>query len=132
MDFPRIAKTWSAFTPKITLDYRPVPGTMVYATWSQGYQPGIFNASDLAEPGPVNPEKLNSFEIGSKSTLLDGRAQLDLAGFLYDFRDLQVEASPNANTPLAIIENAASARYEGIEGNFDVTRRGDSLEHPTN
>jgi len=120
IEFPHLSKKWSAFTPKVTLDYQVLPSTMVYATWAKGYQEGIFNGASPASPGPVNPEKLTSYEVGSKLTRWDNRAWLNLAAFHYDFKDLQVQATPNANTVVAIIENAARAKYEGVEGTANV------------
>ena len=125
IEFPHLSKDWSAFTPKVTLDYKVLPRTMVYATWAKGYQEGIFNGASPASPGPVNPEKLTSYELGSKSTGWDNRAWLNLAAFHYDFKDLQVQATPNANTVVAIIENAARATYEGVEGSANVQLTGD-------
>ena len=114
------SKTWYALTPKITLDYKFTRNAMVYATWAKGYQAGVYNGTSTTNFGPVNPERLNSYEIGTKLTLLDGRVHLDSGAFYYDFSNLQVQANPNPDQPFAVIENAASATYKGVEANVEV------------
>jgi iron complex outermembrane receptor protein len=85
------------FVPRVILQYRPIPNTQLYASYSQGVNPGTFNASfingytpsqvayiDAHDPGvgfEVKPEQLDNYEIGAKGDFLDHRLQLD--GALY-------------------------------------------------
>ncbi|MDE0006467.1 MAG: TonB-dependent receptor [Rhodospirillaceae bacterium] len=57
-------------------------------------------------------EKAESFEIGAKMTLLDGRANLNVAAFTMQFDDLQTSSYDGTRF---IINNASSAEVEGFE-----------------
>ncbi len=89
---------WSA---KVQLDWRPVDGTLVYASWNRGIKAGGMNAP-LDVSGLLNPdaslqtermtfddEVLYAYEIGVKTSLFNNRARLNLAGFYYDYNNYQ-------------------------------------------
>ena len=57
-------------------------------------------------------EKAESFEVGAKMTLLDGRANLNVAAFTMQFDDLQTSSYDGTRF---IINNASSAKVEGFE-----------------
>src|SRR3546814_11089730 len=68
----------------------------------------LFRSSSLQ---PVKPEKNNAYEIGYKYE--ERKWALDLASFLYDYKDLQVSSFQGAQEQ---ITNAATARVYGVEG----------------
>jgi len=105
---------WSAFTPKVTLDYK-VSDTLLYFTYSKGYKPGTYNVASPATPGPVKPEFLTSFEIGSKSEFFDHRTRLNLSAYHYDFTDIQVQVNAQGVGSLAVLQNGAKATAYGGE-----------------
>ncbi|NIB40561.1 TonB-dependent receptor [Pseudomaricurvus alkylphenolicus] len=77
---------------KITLDYAPNDDLLFYGTVSTGFKSGGFNGAGAlvhTQVLPYEKEELMSFELGMKSTLLDGRMQLNAALFLYDYEDKQ-------------------------------------------
>lgn len=95
------------FLPRVTLEYKPMPGAMVYATYSQGVNPGVYNGqystfpaaslAKLATVGASNtqlgaPEKLYNYEIGAKGRFFDGRLTLQLAAY-YDKWKNQIQAN---------------------------------------
>lgn len=105
---------YNEFTPKATIDYH-LGDTMIYASFSKGFKSGVYNlngASDLAI-GPVNPEKLNAYEVGSKSELFDRHVRFNTALFYYDYRDLQVQTIDAAG--ISSLQNAARARSYGLD-----------------
>ncbi|MDX3901137.1 MAG: TonB-dependent receptor [Sphingobium sp.] len=103
-------KGWSAVTPKIVVQYKPIDNLMVYASASNGFKSGAFT---IGVPGPaVNPEKLWSYEVGLKASALDGALQANLAAFYYDYTDLVVFKVVGVTT---ITQNAAKARNKGFE-----------------
>ena len=80
---------WSG---KIGLDYAISDDLLLYTTLSQGFKSGGFNGANSNTTRQLNsykPEQLTSFEVGAKSTLLEGRMQLNAAAFLYDYKDKQ-------------------------------------------
>lgn len=83
---------WSAFTPKVGLQWNPVEDTHVYAYWTKGYRSGGFNlrqTNPLAPPGPYDQEVENTYEAGWKQYFLDRRAQFAVAAFRNVFKGLQ-------------------------------------------
>ncbi|WP_176598173.1 MULTISPECIES: TonB-dependent receptor [Sphingobium] len=109
------SKTFKSFTPKIGIDFDLAPQTLVYASFSKGFKAGTFN---LGSGGPaLDPEKVDAYEAGIKSTLLDGRLRANLSAFYYDYSDLQVG---KVQGQLVVLENAAAAEIYGVEGEFTL------------
>ena len=115
------SETWSEFTPKIGLDYRPTDDLMVYGSWSRGYRSGGFNGRGLTPFSatlPYEPETVDSFELGLKSTWWDGRVSLNLAAFHTKYKDIQQSttvSTPGGTGNETIVTNAASAKIKGLE-----------------
>ncbi len=67
---------------------------MVYARVATGYRPGGPNAQPIAPPPGVPQEygadKTVNFELGVRSTQLDGRLSIDVAAFHVDWKDIQL------------------------------------------
>lgn len=103
-------KRFNSFTPKIALDYQLTPSVLLYASWSKGFKSGTYSLGSFIPP--VNPEKVSAVEGGMKATLFDRRLRLNLAGFYYDYTDLQVGKVVGQIT---VLENAATARIYGLE-----------------
>lgn len=88
-------KEWSA---RLQLDWMANDDLLVYGGWNRGVRAGGFNAPIFPLSPPLDyddatmsydPEQLDAFEIGFKSTLAGGRAQLNGAVYYYDYRDYQ-------------------------------------------
>lgn len=83
---------FSKFTPKVGLDYRPNSETMVYTSWTVGYRSGGFSpraATPAAASTPFQPETVDSYEIGTKFDLVNHTVQLNLAGYISDYKNMQ-------------------------------------------
>jgi iron complex outermembrane receptor protein len=104
------AATWNGFTPKVTVEYKPVRNIFLFATYSKGFKSGGFNLGGVQ--APFRPEKLTDYEVGLKADWLDGRLRTNLGAFKYDYADLQVS---KVNGAVVTIENAATARIKGVE-----------------
>ncbi len=77
---------------KIGLDYRMSEDVLIYGTISNGFKSGGFNGANsntTQQLFPYKEEVLTSYEAGIKSTLLEGRMQLNAAAFYYDYKDKQ-------------------------------------------
>ncbi|MFX8316476.1 TonB-dependent receptor, partial [Acinetobacter baumannii] len=48
LDAQNLRSHYSGFKSKATLTWKPQPGTMLYATFSQGFRPGAFNRGSSA------------------------------------------------------------------------------------
>lgn len=113
----RTSKSWSEFTPKVSLDWRANDGALLYASVARGFKGGGWQG----KPGtadaalfPYDPEIAWTYELGAKTDWADGRVRANLAIFHTEFDDLQVEQLDDAGLSL-IIDNAASARIDGLE-----------------
>jgi iron complex outermembrane receptor protein len=106
------------FTPRVVLRYKPDDTSSVYASFTQGYKAGILNVGGQSQQ-PVEPEKINAYELGYK---FDNRTfSVDLAGYYYDYKNLQVSSFQSG---AAQIRNAASSEIYGLEaqGRYRVNR----------
>lgn len=87
-----------------------------YASFNTGFKSGGFNIYSPTSPGYL-PEKLKSYEVGAKSELLDRHVRLNIAGFYYDYTNIQV----NQQTIMGqIIANGAKAQLYGADLDFEA------------
>ncbi len=106
-------QSWSRFNWKLGVDYDLSDNAMLYATVSTGYRAGGFNTSSAVA---YNPEDITAYEVGLKSDLLDRKLRFNLAGFYYDYQDLQVTSPRELNGRIqAFTQNAAEAKIWGFE-----------------
>jgi iron complex outermembrane receptor protein len=113
----RTSKSWSEFTPKASLDWRASDNALLYASAARGFKGGGWQG----KPGtaaaallPYDPEIAWTYEIGAKTDWAEGRIRANIAIFHTVFDDLQVEQLDDSGLSL-IIDNAASARIDGVE-----------------
>ncbi|GHF13311.1 TonB-dependent receptor [Kordiimonas sediminis] len=111
--------TWSSWSPKVGFDYQINDDLMAYVSASRGFKSGGFDgrSNSADEAIPFDPETMWSYETGLKSTLLDGRMTLNIAGFMNKYKDLQLSsfvANPDGSFR-ALFTNAGRATTKGIE-----------------
>ncbi|MGN6496007.1 MAG: TonB-dependent receptor [Tsuneonella sp.] len=84
---------FDAITGRAVLDFQITPSNLVYASYSRGYKSGGINpplSPVFAVPEAFGPEHIDAFEIGTKNTFLNGALQLNLTGFYYKYKGLQL------------------------------------------
>ncbi|MEO0412450.1 MAG: TonB-dependent receptor [Pseudomonadota bacterium] len=89
---------------------------MAYASYSEGFKAGGFDEQNgRLDPASFSfePEQATSYEIGLKSTLLDGAMRFNISAFFTDFSNLQQQTFDGVINFL--VTNAASARSKGVE-----------------
>ncbi len=110
-------KTWTGWTPKLSLQAQWTSNLLQYLSYSRGFKSGGFDNRatrlDLAEL-PFNPETVSSYETGLKASLFDARLRSNLAVFYNDYRDLQVSFYDPAYVG-SRRGNAGKAHTEGLE-----------------
>ncbi len=109
--------SWGSLTPRIVLSYHPNRRVLAYASFSQGFKSGTFNANGLSAVA-VDPETVDAFEIGLKLTPQPGMT-FNISAFNYNIDDLQVQAL-NPATNLILVANAASVRARGVDFEFSA------------
>ena len=121
--FPFVASVdpkFHATTPKIGLNWQITPDHFAYASYSRGFKSGGNNFGAVSLLGiTYQPEKLTSYEAGIKTQWLDRRLKMNLTGFYYDYKDLQVQSLIGPG--ITLTANAAAATVKGIE--FESTAR---------
>jgi outer membrane receptor protein involved in Fe transport len=103
-------------TGKVALDWTPdldfTDQTLIYGSVSTGYKGGGLNNSNSAPT--YGPEEVTAYEIGAKNTLLGGRMQANLTGFVYDYTGLQLGQRINGG----VVTRNADADVWGLEAEF--------------
>jgi outer membrane receptor protein involved in Fe transport len=110
------------FTPKVTVNYKPVDGTLLYATASKGLKPaGFLNVGVVfdANDAKYKPEELWNYELGAKTSWLDDRLRLNAAYFHMIYKDRITNLLvPDARSPqgtTTLVVNAGEAKVDGFE-----------------
>lgn len=107
-------KRWNSPTARAVIRYDFAPDANVYASLSNGFKSGVFNALSPL-PIPVDPEKIAALEVGAKARVARGLT-LTAAFYGYNYRDIQVQAqSLFAGAPVITLSNAARAKIRGME-----------------
>ena len=134
-------ETFTDFSPRVSLSYSPNGDHNFYASYSQGFKGGSFDprgqsssvnvdfdgdgdvdADDVFEFFLFQPEEVDSYEIGWKSRLFEGRVTSNLAIFYADYTNVQIPGSQggidpitNAPTFIGVTTNAGGAEFFGVE-----------------
>ncbi|WP_380876878.1 TonB-dependent receptor [Sphingomonas sp. DBB INV C78] len=118
-----LSDNWDAFTPRASLSYKFTPDILTYASFSRGFRSGGFNGRPTvaAEIGSYDPEFLNAYEVGLK-TSFDGLVTINVAAFRNDYKDQQLLVSSvgAGGIPVVTIQNAGKSRIQGLEVEFDA------------
>jgi iron complex outermembrane receptor protein len=110
-------RTWNSGTYRGVIRYDFAQDANVYASVSNGFKSGVFNAYSPLNT-PVNPEKVTAFEIGAKARI--DRWTFTAAAYAYNYKDIQLNAYVTINGTLLItLQNAATARMRGFEFTAD-------------
>lgn len=118
--------TWT-----LGVEYKPTADLMLYGKYSRGYRQGSVNLASIGELDGRrwdvhDPEKVDTYEIGAKSTF-HGRfpGSLNVALFYNDFQDQQIQFGYLRDTGVATtsIINAGASTIWGVEidGNILLT-----------
>lgn len=84
--------SYARLTGRIGLRYTMTPGTMVYATISNGYKAGAYFAAPVPAPQAldyVRPENMIAYETGAKTSLLNNHVHIEGALFDYEYHNRQ-------------------------------------------
>ncbi|MGH1372713.1 MAG: TonB-dependent receptor [Cellvibrionaceae bacterium] len=122
------------WTPSLNLQYDLNGDVMFYATYSEGYKAGGFDARGInsfassdtdflgrsysefalgADNFEFSQEQAETIEIGAKMTLLDGAAELNVALYQTDYTDMQISVFDG--TFGFNVLNAGEASVQGLE-----------------
>jgi len=120
------SNTWS---PEATLTWTPTDDLTVFGSYKKGYKSGSFS---VAVPGTTGQdksfgdEKVQGYEIGLKSRLVDRSLLANLAWYDYRYNGLQVgviEGFSNGS-PVINTRNSGAARTYGFDFDLNFRPRG--------
>jgi len=102
-------------TWQVNARYHFTDDVMAYARVATGYRAGGPNASlDGVPAKPVDSDTLINYEVGIKSTFLDGRAQLNLSIFDVEWEGIQLNVV-DPSTGVGNVANGGDAYSRGFE-----------------
>ena len=118
--------SWSSFDPRIALDWDFSDSTTMFVNVASGYKSGGLNRqvnTYLPEEQVLNEfgeETVMSYEIGTKSKFLDGRASLNASIFYNDYKDFQLETFVSLVPEIFNVGDVKSTGLE-LEGQIMAT-----------
>ena len=118
--------SWSSFDPRIALDWDFSDSTTMFVNIASGYKSGGLNRqvnTYLPEEQVLNEfgeETVMSYEIGTKSKFLDGRASLNASVFYNDYKDFQLETFVSLVPEIFNVGDVKSTGFE-LEGQIMAT-----------
>jgi outer membrane receptor protein involved in Fe transport len=108
---------------KFTAAWTPTEDYLFYATWSQGFRPGLLNRPGGAAgpngytvPFALETDEVDNWEAGFKLDLFDRTLRFNGSIFYVDISDLQTTIFDPSITNLFFSDNAADAEIKGFEG----------------
>jgi len=129
---------WDNISGRVTLTYMLSDDLSIYGSFANGYKSGGFNYLDydlgaawdedaydytvdasIGTPAQFDEETVESFEVGMKSMLMDGRMQLNLAVFSHTYEGLQQNFYREGSGGY-VTENIAEVTGQGVEGDLRI------------
>jgi iron complex outermembrane recepter protein len=114
---------WDA---KYGINYKITDKAMVYADFAQGFRDGGSNSGDppgcyaKGVPQTYVPDTLNNYELGWKTSWLNGHLVWDGATYLMHWKQLQtIIYDADLCAPDSFYANVGNARIYGMETNVD-------------
>lgn len=120
VQFPEVLndkEDWSRFTPRVGAEYQYSDDMMFFASYSQGFKSGTFNPRASGPEPAVDPEVVDSFEVGLKSEW-NNNLRVNATAFYLDHKDRQfVTVLPTAdNSALSQrLGNIGTSTASGLE-----------------
>ena len=133
---PELSGTWTAFTPRISVSYKPNDDMTIFGTYAQGQRPGAFNAS-LQSGGAfpddciaeierlsgatleADQEEIDSLDIGVKANFAGGRGNVQATVYIGEITNQQVNQQITLTQPCLVIStfitNVGESEFSGIE-----------------
>ncbi len=122
IDAPDVASA-SGTIIKFTLSYTPSDDVLFYATYSEGFRPGLLNRpGGAAGPGTYSvpfelaTDDVTNYELGWKADLAGGTLRFNGSAFFVEVDRLQTTIFDPSITNLFFSDNAANAEVMGLEG----------------
>ncbi|MEQ8433201.1 MAG: TonB-dependent receptor [Oceanicaulis sp.] len=114
---------------KLTGTWTPNENMLFFATYSEGFRPGLLNRPGGATtalagggtytvPFALDSDQVTNYELGWKLDLLEDQLRFNGSAFFVDIEDLQTTIFDPSITNLFFSDNAANAEISGVEGDL--------------
>ena len=114
---------------KLTGTWTPNENMLFFATYSEGFRPGLLNRPGGATtalgggdtytvPFALDSDQVTNYELGWKLDLLENQVRFNGGAFFVEIEDLQTAIFDPSITNLFFSDNAANAEVYGIEGDL--------------
>ncbi|MGX6649233.1 TonB-dependent receptor [Maricaulaceae bacterium MS644] len=114
---------------KLTGTWTPNANMLFFATYSEGFRPGLLNRPGGATtaldgggaytvPFALDSDQVTNYELGWKLDLLEDQLRFNGSAFFVDIEDLQTTIFDPSITNLFFSDNAANAEVYGVEGDL--------------
>ncbi len=116
---------WNRFNPMVTVAYDVSDNVHTYAKYATGYRAGGAS-SRTSNYQAFDPEDVKSYEVGLKSDFWDHRARFNLAGYIMQRKDSQVDLSTIQPTATGNFNNLVTfnapgtTKIRGIEADLSL------------
>ena len=112
------SRKFQKFLPRVTLDFQATDDLLIYASAAQAQKAGGFNVVTvsggiLPSERTYDPETAWSYELGAKTSWMNGRLTLNVAGYYIDWSDQIVRALGATFATLNV--NAGQTTVKGVE-----------------
>jgi iron complex outermembrane recepter protein len=120
-----LEKTWSRFNPLATVAYDFSDSVHGYVKYATGYRAGGAS-SRTSNYQAFNPEDVKSYEVGLKADFWNRRARFNIAGYIMERKDSQVDLSTIQPTATGNFNNLVTfnapgtTKIRGIEADLSV------------
>lgn len=105
--------SFRSVNPRFFVNLDVTDTVMTYINVAKGFRSGGFNTFD--QPG-FGPETVWSYELGTKTSFLDGRFEAEMALFFSQYNNYQIaRILPLPTPPFGISDNAGDAEVRGVD-----------------
>lgn len=106
----------SRFTWRASLNWKPSEDALLFANYSTGYKSGGFNSGGgtpaLGQRRLFANETVQNYELGAKTSWLDGQLTLNATAFRMDIAGFQDRSFDGLSF---VVRNAGNLRQQGVE-----------------
>lgn len=113
------------FIFKATGTWTPTSDALLYATYSEGFRPGLLNRpggaagpNGFTVPFALDTDDVQNYEFGWKTEFFDNSLRFNGSAFFVEVQRLQTTIFDPSISNLFFSDNAANAEIKGVEGDF--------------
>ena len=107
-----VDESWDDWQPRFYLNWQFSPNHNAFANLAKGYKAGGFEPSSTQSLSVFDPEQVWNLDLGIRGETLQRRLSYQLAAFVYDYQDYQVQIIADG---IARTGNANGVDGHGLE-----------------